>query len=320
MREISYLEAIREALVEEMKKSELVFMLGEDIAEYGGAFGVSKGLLQTFGAQRIRNTPMSESAIVGVAAGAAITGMRPIVEIMFMDFITLAIDQLINHACQYRYVSNGQIKVPMVIRTPAGGGRGYGATHSKSLEPLLLCIPGLKIVYPSNAYDAKGLLKSAILDDNPVVFIENKLLYAKKSSVPDEEYTVPLGKAKIVREGKKATIITYSRMVQESMMAVEELGLDVEIIDLRTLLPLDVKTITDSVCKTGRAIIVEESYKTGGIGAEVAAVLQEQCFGYLDAPILRVAAKDIPLPCTPILEEEVLPGKKDIQDALRRII
>lgn len=316
MREITYAEAIREALEEEMKKDQSIFFMGEDIAIWGGAFGVSRGMIDKFGAERIRNTPMSEAAIVGVATGAAMNGMRPIVEIMFMDFITLTLDQLLNHATVYRYVSQGQYHIPLVIRTPAGGGRGYGATHSKSMEPLLLSIPGLKIVYPSNAYDAKGLLKSAIRDNNPVVFIENKLLYAKKMVVPEEEYYLPLGKASIVREGKDVTIITYSRMIQEALAAVAETGINAEIVDVRTLFPLDIKTIAASVKKTRKAIVIEESYRTGGVGAEISSLIVEHCFDYLDAPIQRIGAKEVPIPCTPVLESIVIPSKNDIIKAL----
>lgn len=320
MREITFVEAIREAIMEEMERDPSVFLMGEDIAVYGGAFGVSKGLLEKFGPERVRNTPMSESAIVGVAAGSAIAGMRPIAELMFMDFLTLGLDQLLNHAGQYRYVSNGQIKVPLVLRTAAGGGRGYGATHSKSMEPLLQGIPGIKVVYPSNAYDAKGLLKSAIRDNNPVVFIENKLLYGKKALVPEKEYLIPLGKAKTVRTGNEVTILTYSRFVEESLQAAEEAGIDAEVIDLRTLLPLDLEEISRSVKKTGRVIVVEESCRNGGIGAEICAKIVETCFDYLDAPIQRVAAEDLPIPCAPVLEKAMLPHKNKIVSALREIL
>ncbi|MBI1968528.1 alpha-ketoacid dehydrogenase subunit beta [Candidatus Woesearchaeota archaeon] len=320
MRTISYLEAIREAIIEEMNRDPTVFFMGEDIAAYGGAFGVSKGLLQLFGPERVRNTPMSEAAITGVAAGAAIAGMRPIVEIMFMDFITLAMDQLLNHATQYRYTSNGQIKVPFVLRTPSGGGRGYGSTHSKSLEPLLQGIPGLKIVAPSTAYDAKGLLKAAIRDDNPIIFIENKLLYSKVGEVPEEEYILPLEQATIVREGSVLTVISYGKMLQESVEAVTQLGAAVEIIDLRTLRPIDIALITASVKKTGKVLIVEEGFKTGGLAAEITAQIGERCFDYLDAPIRRLASEDVPIPCTPILEQEVLPNKSKIMKAIQELL
>ncbi len=291
-------------------------MFGEDIGTYGGAFGVSKGLVQKFGKERIINTPMSESALVGVAAGCALGGMRPIVEIMFMDFLTLCMDQLLNHAAKYRYISNGQLKVPLVIRTAAGGGKGYGATHSQSLEPFLMSIPGIKIVYPSTPYDAKGLLKSAIRDNNIVVFIENKLLYASKGPVPEEEYLLPLGKAKVVQSGADATIITYSRYLQESIAAAKESNLSVEIVDLRSLAPLDMETISASVRKTGRVIIIEESHLTGGVGSEVASRIIESCFDYLDSPIQRIAAKDAPISCTPTLEKALLPSRQDILNAL----
>lgn len=319
MKEITYAEAIREAISEEMERDQTVFMIGEDIGIYGGAFGVSKGLLEKFGPERIRNTPMSEAAITGIAAGCAIGGMKPIVEIMFMDFITLTLDQLLNHATQYCYVSNGQLKVPFVLRTAAGGGRGYGATHSKSMESFLLSIPGLKIVYPSNAYDAKGLLKSAIRDNNPVAFIENKLLYGKKGKIPPEDYLVPLGKAFVIQEGDEATIITYSRFVDESIAAAKEVNISVEIIDLRCLAPLDITTIVNSVKKTGKAIIIEEGTKTGGIGAEICSQIVNHCFDYLDAPIERIAAEDLPIPCTPVLENEVLPNKNKIIQVLQKL-
>lgn len=320
MKEITYLEAIREAIIEEMERDTSVFMLGEDIATYGGAFGVSKGLVGRFGPQRIRNTPMSEAALVGIAAGCAIGGMRPIVEIMFMDFLTLAMDQLLNHATKYHYVSNGQLKVPLVLRTAAGGGRGYGATHSQSLEPILLSIPGLKVVYPSNPHDAKGLLKAAIRDNNIVVFVENKLLYATKGSIPDEEYLLPLNKANVTKEGSEITILTYSRYVAECIAAAQETKIDAEVIDLRSLSPLDVSTISRSVKKTGRAIVVEESCRTGGIGAEVASIIMEHCFDYLHAPVQRIAAKDVPIPCSPILEKAALPSRMEIVQALQETV
>ncbi|HIG93670.1 MAG: transketolase [archaeon GW2011_AR9] len=319
MREITYIEAIREALTEELERDSKVFMLGEDIGTYGGAFGVSKGFVQKFGLDRIRNTPMSEAALVGVSAGCAIGGMRPIVEIMFMDFLTLCMDQLLNHAVKYHHVSNGQLKVPLVIRTAAGGGRGYGATHSQSLEPLLISIPGLKIVYPSTPYDAKGLLKASIRDNNIVIFIENKLLYATRGIVPEEEYLLPIGKAKVIQLGDDVTIITYSRYLQESIAAAKESNLSVEIVDLRSLAPLDMETISTSVKKTGKVIIIEEGCLTGGIGAEIASKVMENCFDYLDFPIQRVAAKDIPIPCSPTLEKATLPSKQDIVEALSKI-
>ncbi len=312
MREITFIEAIREALHEEFARDPRVFLFGEDIATYGGAFGVTKGFVQKYGPERIRNTPMSEAALMGVAAGCAIAGMRPIVEIMFMDFLTLCMDQLLNHAAKYYHVSHGQLKVPLVLRTAAGAGRGYGATHSQSLEPLLLCIPGIKIVYPSTPADAKGLLKSAIRDNNVVIFIENKLLYATKGLVPEEEYLLPLGEAQIVQPGREVTLITYSRYVQESIAAVKESAVDGEVIDLRCLAPLDMHTITTSVRKTGKVIIVEEGHLTGGVGAEIACRIMQECFDYLDAPIQRLAAKDLPIPCSPSLEKATLPSKQDI--------
>jgi pyruvate/2-oxoglutarate/acetoin dehydrogenase E1 component len=318
MREIYYSWALREAMAEEMRRDPNVFLLGEDIAGYGGAFKVTQGLAEEFGATRVRNTPISENTICGVGVGAAICGMRPIVDIMFQDFITLAMDQIVNHAAKFHYMYGGQCKVPVVFRTPAGGGRNYGPTHSQSLEAWFMHVPGLKVVAPSTAHDAKGLLKSAIRDDNPVLFVESKLLYGAKGEVPEEEYTVPIGEAKVVREGEHLTLIAYSRMTVEAQKAAEALsghGIECEVVDLRTLAPLDADTIAASVEKTGRALIVTEDCKTGGVSAEVMARVMEECFDFLNAPVRRVAAADAPVPCADVLERAALPDAQKIVDA-----
>jgi pyruvate/2-oxoglutarate/acetoin dehydrogenase E1 component len=323
MRIISYSQAINEALGEEMEKNEKVILLGEDIGVYGGAFGVTRGLLERFGEDRVIETPISENSFVGIAVGAAMTGLIPIVEIMFMDFITLAMDQIVNHAAKFYYIYDGQFSVPLVIRTPAGAGRGYGASHSQSLESWFLSVPGIKVVAPSNPYDAKGLLKSAINDPNPVLFVENKLLYVTKGEVLEDEYTVTLGTAKIVMEGEDVTIISYSRMVSLALEAAQFLskeGVKSEVVDLVSLKPLDIQTIAESVEKTGRAVIVEEGYKQGGIGSEISAILCEEYLGFLDGPIIRVGTADVPIPSSKYLENLVIPGLDGIIEAVRKSI
>jgi acetoin:2,6-dichlorophenolindophenol oxidoreductase subunit beta len=313
MREITYAEAIREALCEEMRADPRVFLLGEDIGIYGGAFGVTKGMVQEFGEERVRDTPLSEHAITGAAAGAAMTGMRPVVEIMFSDFLTIALEQLANQAAKARYQFGGQTSVPMVLRTAGGSGTGAAEQHSQSLEALVCHFPGLKVVIPSTPYDAKGLLKSAIRDPNPVVFIEQKLLYRMKGPVPDpaEAYDVSLGVADVKRAGKDITIVTYGRMVARCLEAAGKLsadGIDAEVIDIRTLVPLDKTCIIESVMKTGRAMIVHEACQTGGFGAEIAAVIADsEAFFHLDAPIRRVAGLDVPIPYNKQLEAAVVP-------------
>ncbi|TFG63213.1 MAG: alpha-ketoacid dehydrogenase subunit beta, partial [Spirochaetales bacterium] len=303
MREITYAQAIKEAMSEEMRRDPDIFMLGEDIGIYGGAFGVSRGMLEEFGEERIRDTPISEAAITGCAAGAAVAGMRPILEIQFSDFTTIAMDQLVNQAAKIRYQFGGQTRVPMVLRTPGGSGTGAAEQHSQSLEAWFCHVPGLKVVIPSTPYDAKGLLKSAIRDDNPVVFIEQKLLYRTTGPVPDEgdPYTIPLGTADIKRQGKDITIITWGRMAPRCLKVAEKVageGLaDCEVIDIRSLVPLDRETITSSVKKTGRALIVHEACQTGGYGGEIAAIIGDsEAFFYLDAPIKRVGGFDVPIP------------------------
>ena len=324
MRKITYAEAIREALRQEMKRDENIFLIGEDIGIYGGAFGVTYGLINEFGEERVRDTPISELAIVGTSLGAAITGMRPIAEIMFMDFTTLAMEQIVNQAAKMKYMFGGKAKIPMVIRTPAGSGTGAAAQHSQSLEAWFTHVPGLKVVMPSTPYDAKGLLISSIRDDNPVIFIEHKLLYKISGEVPEEEYEIPLGVADIKREGEDLTIIATSIMVQRAISASKELkkeGISVEILDPRTLKPYDKKTIIESIKKTGKVIIVHEACKTSGFGAEIAAMISEsESFDYLDAPIRRLGGLDIPIPYNRNLEKHAVPQTEDIINATKELI
>jgi acetoin:2,6-dichlorophenolindophenol oxidoreductase subunit beta len=319
---IRYNKAINDALREEMQKDPTVFIAGEDIGNAGGSFGITRGLINEFGPDRVIDTPISESAIVGMAVGASSTGMRPVVEIMFMDFMAVCFDQIINQAAKMRYMSGGQMTLPLVIRTQSGAGVNAGPQHSQSLEALLFHIPGIKVVMPSNPYDAKGLLKASIRDNNPVVFIENKALYGMKGEVPEEDYTIPIGQAKIVKEGNDVTIVALGQMVHKALVAVETLennGISPEIIDPRTISPLDTETIKQSVKKTGRLIIVHEAVKIGGVGAEIAAMVQEEVFDYLDAPIQRVAAPFTPVPYSKPLENYYLPNENDIIHAVNKI-
>jgi len=324
LREITYRDALREALREEMLRDETVFLLGEDIGRYWkGAFKVTKGLAEEFGDERVRDTPISESAIIGVATGAAITGMRPIAEIMFGDLSALAMDQIANQAAKLTYMFGGQTKVPLVIRMPFGAGVNIAAHHSQSLEAWFMHVPGLKIAMPSTPYDAKGLLKTAIRDDNPVMFFEHKLLYSIKGPVPEEEYTVPLGVADVKRKGEDVTIVATLYMVNKSLAAAEELsndGISVEVVDPRTLVPLDKQAIINSVKKTGRIVIVTEDCKTGGVSAEIAAVVAEEAIDYLDAPVKRVAEPDTPIPFSPPLERFVIPDEKKIIGAVKEVV
>ena len=325
MKEITYAQAIKEAMSEEMRRDENVFLMGEDVGLYGGAFGVSVGMFEEFGEQRVRDTPISEAVIAGAATGAAVTGMRPIAEIMFMDFTTIAMDALVNQAAKIRYMFGGKAKVPMVLRCPAGSGTGAAAQHSQSLEAWFCHVPGLKVVVPSTPADAKGLLRAAIRDDNPVIFVEQKLLYRTKGLVPeDEDFVIPLGKADIKREGKDVTIVTYGRMLERVLHAAEEAeksGISVEVVDPRTLMPLDKDTIIQSVMKTGRAIVVHEAVKTGGYGGEIASVITEsEAFDYLDAPVLRLAGKDVPIPYNPELEKSVVPSESEIKEAIFKVM
>ncbi len=324
MREISYLEAVREAMSQEMRKNQDVFILGEDIGVYGGAFGVTRGMIEEFGPERVRNTPISEAAIAGGAVGAALTGMRPILELQFSDFITIAMDQLVNQAAKTRYMFGGKGKVPLVVRTPAGSGTGAAAQHSQSLEAWMAHIPGLKVVQPSTAYDAKGLLKAAMDDDNPVIFYEHKLLYKTIGEVPEEQYSIPLGKADVKRSGKDVTIVATAIMVHKALEAAKELeaeGIDVEIIDPRTLVPLDEETIIESVKKTGKCIVVHEAVKRGGYGGEIASMIAEsEAFDYLDAPIKRLGGLAVPIPYNPTLEKAVIPQVPDIIEAAKELV
>jgi pyruvate dehydrogenase E1 component beta subunit len=312
MRELKYVEALNEALREEMEKDPDIILMGEDIGkEWKGAFKVTKGLEEIFGADRVRNTPISENSFIGCAVGAAMTGLKPIAEIMFGDLILLALDQIINQAAKLRYMSGGQAEVPLVIRTPFGSGGSYASHHSQSLEALFTHIPGLKIVQPSMPYDAKGLLKTAIRSIDPIVFFEHKFLYQKSGPVPEGEYTIPLGEADIKREGDDITIIATSMMVWHSLEAAKELekqNISTEIIDPRTLVPLDKNTIVESVKKTGRALIVHEAVSKGGISGEITKVIIDEAFDWLDAPIRTLGGAFTPIPFTPELEEYVVPN------------
>ena len=322
MPERTYWQALQEALREAMQRDPTVFVMGEDIGVYGGAFGVTRGLQAEFGTQRVRCTPISEATIVGAATGAALTGLRPVVEIMFMDFLTLAMDQLANHAAKFRYMYGPQARVPLVLRTPAGGGRCYGATHSQSLEAWFLHVPGIKVVAPATPADAKGLLSAAIRDDNPVLFVEHKLLYATTGEVPEDDGFVPIGSAAVRRAGRDVTLVSYSYYVGVALEAATRLaadGIDAEVIDLRTLVPMDTPAILESVRKTGRLVCIEEGTQSGGVGAEIAARVAEHAYEYLDAPIRRVAAADVPIPFSPALEPLALPSTDDIVRTVRQL-
>lgn len=312
MKELTYVEALNEALREEMMRDERVFLIGEDIGPYWeGAFKVTKGLAKQFGVERVRDTPISEACIVGAAVGAAMTGMRPVAEIMFGDLLTLAMDQIANQAAKIHYMFGGQLKVPVVIRSPFGAGKSIAAHHSQSLEAWFMHTPGLKVAVPSTAYDAKGLLKTAIRDDDPVMFFEHKLCYTTKSMIPEEEYLIPFGEADVKREGSDVTVFATFWMVHQALKAADKLskkGIEIEIVDPRTLVPLDKETILDSVRKTGRLLIVEEDCKTCGIGAEIAAIVSEEAFDYLESPIKRIAEPDTPIPFSPVLENYVIPN------------
>lgn len=327
MRELTYLEAIREAMQQKMREDSNVYLIGEDIAEYGGAFGVTVGMLEEFGKERIINTPISEEAIIGVAIGSAVTGMRPIAEIMFSDFITIAMDQIANQAAKIRYMFGGKAKVPLVIRTAGGGGTGAAAQHSQSLEALVAHIPGLKVVMPSCPYDAKGLLVSSINDDNPVIFIEHKLLYNNKKciqNVPRQMYEIPLGKGDIKREGSDISVAATSYMVLKSLEAAEKLsqekGIECEVIDIRTLRPFDIDIILDSIKKTGRLLCVEEAPIFGGFMGEVSAQVSEKGFDWLDAPVVRVAGRNCPVPYSLVLEQEMIPGASRIEKGILNLL
>ena len=323
VREISYRDAINEALREEMERDPTVCIFGEDVGRYGGPFQVTRGLYERFGEWRVRDTPISEEGFTGMAVGAAMTGLRPVVEIMYNDFVTLAMDQIINQAAKARYMFGGKARVPMVIRTQGGAGRGNAAQHSQSLEMWFVHIPGLIVIQPSTPYDAKGLLKSAIRNDNPVIFIEHKLLYVTTGPVPEEEYLVPIGVADIKRAGDDVSIVATSRMVHFALQAAGELekeGIQAEVIDPRTLKPLDIDTILCSVKKTGRLVVVNEGHLTGGFTAEVAARVQREAFDWLDAPIMQVATEDVPIPYNRQLEWEAMPSVADIINAVKSVV
>lgn len=322
MREIEYREAIREAVIEEMDRDKSVFLIGEDIGVYGGAFRAYKGLLEKYGPERVVNTPISEIGIVGAGVGAALTGQRPIVEIMFIDFTTLAMDQIVNQAAKIRYMTGDSLNVPMVIRTQGGAGRGVAAQHSQSLEAWFYHVPGLKVVMPATSYDVKGLLKTAIRDDNPVVFLEHKMIYLLKGEVPEEEYTIPFGEADIKREGSDITIVAYSNMLFKSLEAAKELekdGISCEVVDPRTLVPLDIDTIIDSVKKTGRLVVVTEACKRGSVASDISAKVTEKAFDWLDAPVKIVAGLNTPIPYNSTLEQASIPHTKDIVAAVKDI-
>ena len=322
MPEITYRKAISQALREILQSDPRAFMIGEDIGGYQGAYAVTRGFLKEFGPERIKDTPIAESVIVGAGIGAAMAGSRPIIEIMTINFSLLAMDQIINCAAKLHYMSGGQVTVPLVIRTVSGGGNQLAASHSQSLEGWFAHVPGLKVVAPSTPYDAKGLLRAAYEDPNPVMYVEHSLLYGTKGDIPDEEYSIPLGVADIKREGSDVTIISYSRMVQVALKAavrLEEEGIDAEVVDLRSLRPMDTETIINSVKKTSRAVVVEEGWKSMGIGAEVSARIMENALEYLDAPVQRVASADIPMPYSRPLELATLPNEDRIIEAVRRL-
>lgn len=324
MKEVTYAEAIKEAMSEEMRASDDVFLMGEDVGIYGGAFGVSYGMFEEFGEERVRDTPISEAAIIGAAAGAAVTGMRPIAEIQFSDFITIGMDQLVNQAAKIRYMFGGKARVPMVVRAPAGSGTGAAAQHSSSMEAWYTHVPGLKVVIPSTAYDAKGLLKSAIADDNPVVFLEQKLLYRTKGEIPEDDYRVPLSESDVKRQGKDLTIVTWGRMVPRCLTVAESLaseGIDIEVVDPRTLLPLDAGPIIESAAKTGRVLVVHEAVQTGGFGGEVISrIVDSEAFFYLDRPPKRLGGLDVPIPYNPNLEKNAVPTEESITAAIHSLL
>jgi len=323
MRKITYREAVTEALREEMKRDERVYLLGEDIGEFGGSYKTTVGLMQEFGKERVRNTPISEAAIIGAALGSALLGMRPVAELMYVDFAGIAMDQIVNQTAKVKYMFGGKAKVPVVIRTQGGTGRSSAAQHAQSLEAWFVHVPGLKVVMPSTAYDLKGLLKAAIRDDNPVMFIEHKLLYTTSSEIPDGEYVLPLAKADIKRAGKDVTIVATSRMVHLSLAAADRLaadGIECEVVDPMTLSPLDEETILNSVGKTNKLVVVSEAAPRCSFASEVAAVVAEKGFDLLDAPIQRVTSLHTPMPFAPKLEKFVTPSEEKIIDAVKKIL
>jgi pyruvate/2-oxoglutarate/acetoin dehydrogenase E1 component len=325
-RVITYSAALNEALREEMRRDPTVFVMGEDVAVWGdggGVFGVTRDLVAEFGQKRVRDTPISEAGFTAVAVGASMTGLRPVVELMYFDFVTLAMDPLVNQAAKMRYMFGGQVKVPMVLRSNIGASGGKAAQHSQSLESLMVHIPGLKVVVPGTPYDAKGLLKTAIRDDNPVIFLEHKLLYFTKGQVPEEEYTIPFGQAVVRRPGTDVSVVATQVMVEHAMGVAKRLsreGIELEIIDLRTLVPLDIDTVVDSVRRTNRLVICHEAVERGGWAGEVAMQVQEKAFDYLDAPIARVCGANLPVPYSESLEPVVIPGEDDVMGAVRALL
>jgi pyruvate dehydrogenase E1 component beta subunit len=320
--EVRYFEAINQALFEEMGRDEQVFLFGEDVGLVGGTFRATEGLMAEYGARRVRDTPISEAAIVGIATGAALGGMRPIAELMTMNFGIVAMDQIINHVSKMRYMFGGQVTLPVVIRAPQGGGTQKAAQHSHSIESWFVNAPGIRVVLPATPYDVKGLLKTAVRSDDPVLFLEHELLYSMRGEVPDEEYLIPFGVADIKRPGRDVTIVSWSRMLLESLKAAETLaeeGIEAEVIDPRTLDPLDFETIVSSVARTRRAVIVEEGWRTVGVGAEISSRLQEALFYQLEAPVQRVAAADVPTPYAKNLEQLALPDANRIVEAVLKI-
>lgn len=322
--EITYREAIRQALTEEMERDETVFLMGEDIGLHGGVFKVSEGLLQKFGKRRVRNTPISEATFTGAGTGAAMAGLRPVIELMYLDFILLAMDQVVNQMAKIHYMSEGRVKVPLTIRTQAGAGTATGAQHSQCLEACFMHLPGVKVAMPSTPYDVKGILKTAIRSDDPVIVIEHRMLYNIRGKVPDEEYIVPLGKADIKKRGKDFTIVAHSRMVHLALEVADELWkeekISLEVVDPISIVPLDFETIIESVKKTGRLITIEEGCLRNGVGAEISAQVTESAFDYLDAPIRRIAGFDIPIPASSTLEEAYIPSKQKIIKTIKETL
>jgi len=323
LRELTYADALREALREEMLRDPRVILMGEEIGVFEGVYKVTRGLLKEFGPERVRDTPISEAAIAGAAVGAALAGLRPVAEIMYMDFVTICLDQIATNAAKMRFMSGGKLKVPFVLRTQYSLGRMHGAQHSQFYPSIFFQVPGLEVVLPSTPYDAKGLLKASIRDENPIVFVESGALYRTKGMVPEEEYVLPLGQCDIKRKGDDITIVAVSRVVGEALAAaskLEEQGVAAEVIDPRTIQPLDLNTIVESVKKTGRLIIASDDVRSGGIGSEIAARVVEEAFDSLDAPILRVASADMPIPFSPSLEQAYMPSAQKIIDAVKRLV
>ena len=320
---ITMREALNQAMKEEMRRDPSVFLLGEEVGQYQGAYKITQGMVQEFGEWRVRDTPIAEEAIAGIAVGAAFVGMRPIAEMMTVNFSLLALDQIVNHAAKYRYMSGGQIRCPMVMRGPSGAAAQVAAQHSQAFESWFVHVPGLVVVMPSSPKDAKGLLKSAIRDDNPVIFMENEVLYNLKGEVPEEEFTIPLGLADVKRAGKDVTIVAWSRSTQFALQAAELLakdGVEAEVVDPRTLRPLDEDLIFDSVRKTNRCVVVEEGWRYAGFGAEIADRVQRECFDALDAPVVRVTAADVPMPYSRMLEKAYLPQPEKVVAAVHEVL